>query len=74
MGMMAWIVPGLVSGMIAKRLARRRRGPPGLIIIGVTGAAGARFAAGVGPTELGPLSLPPSATASGCRRSPGGAV
>jgi|HubBroStandDraft_4_1064222.scaffolds.fasta_scaffold780196_1 uncharacterized membrane protein YeaQ/YmgE (transglycosylase-associated protein family) len=56
MGMMAWIVPGLVSGMIAKRLAGRRRGPPGLIIIGVTGAAGARFAAGVGPTELGPLS------------------
>jgi uncharacterized membrane protein YeaQ/YmgE (transglycosylase-associated protein family) len=41
MGIMAWIVPGLVSGMIAKRPAGRRRGPPGLIIIGVTGAAGA---------------------------------
>lgn len=41
MGIMAWIVPGLPSGMIAKRPAGGRRGPPGLIIIGVTGAAGA---------------------------------
>ncbi len=40
MGIMAWIVPGLLSGMVAKRPARRR-GPPGLIIIGVTGAGGA---------------------------------
>lgn len=104
MGIMAWIVPGLPSGMIAKRPAGRRRGPPGLII-GVTGAAGAvlggwlairlvhtgwlrgffslptwltaiagaaillpayrlsgsraahaPFAAGAGPTELGPLA------------------
>ena len=72
MGITAWIVPGLPSGMIAKRPGRRR-GPPGLIIIGVTGAGGAAvllaayrlsgsraahapFAAGVGPTELGPLA------------------
>lgn len=41
MGIMAWIVPSLFSGMIAKRPAGRRRGPPGLIIIGATGAAGA---------------------------------
>ena len=41
MGIMAWIVPGLLSGMIAKRPAGRRREPPGLIIIGATGAAGA---------------------------------
>ena len=40
MGIMAWIVPGLLSGMIARRQARRR-GLPGLIIIGATGAAGA---------------------------------
>jgi uncharacterized membrane protein YeaQ/YmgE (transglycosylase-associated protein family) len=40
MGIMVWIVPGLLSGMIAKRPAGWRRGPPGLII-GVTGAAGA---------------------------------
>ena len=41
MGITAWIVPGLPSGMIAKRPAGRGWGPPGLIIIGVTGAAGA---------------------------------
>ena len=41
MGIMVWIVPSLFSGMIAKRPAGRRRGPPGLIIIGVIGAAGA---------------------------------
>ncbi len=41
MGIMAWIVPGLLSGMIAKRPACWRRGLPGLIIIGATGAAGA---------------------------------
>ncbi len=41
MGIMVRIVPGPLSGMIAKRSAGWRRGPPGLIIIGVTGAAGA---------------------------------
>jgi uncharacterized membrane protein YeaQ/YmgE (transglycosylase-associated protein family) len=41
MGIMAWAVPGPLSGMIAKRLAGPRRGPPGLIIIGATGAVGA---------------------------------
>ena len=41
MGIMVWIVPSLFSGMIAKRPACPRRGPPGLIIIGAIGAAGA---------------------------------
>jgi uncharacterized membrane protein YeaQ/YmgE (transglycosylase-associated protein family) len=34
MSIMVWIVPGLLSGMIAKKPAGWRRGPPGLIHIG----------------------------------------
>ena len=59
MGIMAWIVPDLLSGMIGKRLAGRRRGSPGLIMaycLSGSGTAHAPSAAGVGPTELGPLS------------------
>jgi hypothetical protein len=43
MGTLARIVPGLFSGMVAKRPAGSR-------------TAHAGVAAGVGPTELGPLS------------------
>ncbi len=39
---MAWIVPGLLSGMIAKRLPGRRRGRPALII-GVAGQVAAGY-------------------------------